>query len=162
MRNEPIESQEPTDSQNQELNSKSNNRTQVTLSRSGLLKVVAFFLVILLGVGGFFIFSSMKADSRFQEALTICNALDASGVTFAEDGQSLNFDDKGEDDLFGGDFSDLECIIATLKAPATVMDRMLKTSSSMGVQDAEWDGISVSWTYHPKRGLDANFEIVKG
>ena len=161
MSNEPIESQEPIDSQNQESISKSGNRTQVTLSKSALMKVGALSLVALLGVGGFFIFSSMKADARFSEALTLCEALDASGVTFAEDGQSLNFDDKGEDDLFGGDFSDLKCIIEELNAPSTVLARMYQTTSSMGVQDAEWDGISISWTYHPDRGMDANFEIIK-
>jgi hypothetical protein len=125
------------------------------------MKVGALSLVALLGVGGSFIFSSMKADARFSEALTLCEALDASGVTFAEDGQSLNFDDKGEDDLFGGDFSDLKCIIEELNAPSTVLARMYQTTSSMGVQDAEWDGISISWTYHPDRGMDANFEIIK-
>ena len=161
MSNEPIESQEPIDSQNQESISKSGNRTQVTLSKSGLMKIGAFFVVALLGVGGFFIFSSAKADARLSEALTLCEALDASGVTFAEDGQSLNFDDKGKDDLFGGDFSDLQCIIEKLNAPSTVLARMYQTTSSMGVQDAEWDGISISWTYHPDRGMDANFEIVK-
>ena len=161
MSNEPIESQNPIDSQNQEAISGSSNRTQVTLSKSGLMKVGGFFLFVLLGVGGFFIFSSMKADARFTEALTLCEALDASGITFAEDGQSLNFDDTGDEDLFGGDFSDLECIIEELSAPSTVLDRMLRTNSLMGVQDAEWDGISVSWTYHPDRGLDAYFEIVK-
>jgi hypothetical protein len=125
------------------------------------MKVGALSLVALLGVGGFFIFASAKADARFSEALTLCEALDASGVTFAEDGQSLNFDDKGEDDLFGGDFSDLKCIIEELNAPSTVLARMYQTTSSMGVQDAEWDGISISWTYHPDRGMDANFEIIK-
>jgi hypothetical protein len=159
--NEPIESQNPIDSQNQEAISKSSNRTQITLSKSGLMKVGAFFVVALLGVGGFFIFSSAKADARLSEALTLCGALDASGVTFAEDGQSLNFDDKGKEDLFGGDFSDLQCIIEGLGAPSTVLARMYQTTSSMGVQDAEWDGISISWTYHPDRGLDANLEIVK-
>jgi hypothetical protein len=81
--NEPIESQNPIDSQNQEAISGSSNRTQVTLSKSGLMKVGGFFLFVLLGVGGFFIFSSMKADARFTEALTLCEALDASGITFA-------------------------------------------------------------------------------
>lgn len=161
MSNKPIESQNPIDSQNQEAISKSSNRTQITLSKSGLMKVGAFFVVALLGVGGFFIFSSAKADARLSEALTLCGALDASGVTFAEDGQSLNFDDKGKEDLFGGDFSDLQCIIEGLGAPSTVLARMYQTTSSMGVQDAEWDGISISWTYHPDRGMDANFEIIK-
>ena len=161
MSNESIESQEPIDSQNQESISKSENRTQVTLSKSGLMKVGASFLVVLLGVGGFFIFSSMKADARFSEALTLCEALDAPGITFAEDGQSLNFDDKGKEDFSGGDFSDLQCLLEKLSAPSTVLARMYQTNSSMGVQDAEWDGISISWTYHPDRGMDANFEIVK-
>lgn len=161
MSNESIESQEPSDSLNQGSDSNDSNRTQVTLSKSGLMKVGALSLVVLLGIGGFFIFSSMKADTRFSEALSLCEALDASGVTFAEDGQSLNFDDKGKDDLFGGDFSDLQCIIEELNAPSTVLARMYQTTSSMGVQDAEWDGISISWTYHPDRGMDANFEIIK-
>jgi hypothetical protein len=155
------ESQEPIDSQNQESISKSGNRTQVTLSKSGLVKVGAVFLVALLGVGGFFIFSSMKADARFSEALTLCEALDAPGITFAEDGQSINFDDKGKEDFSGGDFSDLQCLLEKLSAPSTVLARMYQTNSSMGVQDAEWDGISVSWTYHPDRGMDSNFEIIK-
>jgi hypothetical protein len=103
----------------------------------------------------------MKADTRFMDALTLCEVIDASGITLAEDGQSLNFNGKGDEDLFGGDFSDLKCIIEGLSAPSTVIDRMLRTSSLMGVQDAEWDGISISWTYHPDNGLDTIFEIVK-
>jgi hypothetical protein len=159
--NESIEGQEPIDSQNQESISKSSNRTQITLSKSGLMKVGTFILIVLLGIGGFFIFSSTKADARFMEALTLCKAVDASGIVLAEDGQSLNFNGKGEDDFVGGDFSDLQCVIEELSAPSTVLDRMLRTNSLMGVQDAEWDGISISWTYAPANGLDASFEIVK-
>jgi hypothetical protein len=158
---ESIESQEPSDSQNQESISKSSNRTQITLSKSGLMKIGAFILVVLLGIGGFFIFSSTKADNRFMDALALCQAIDASGILLAEDGQSLNFNGKGDDDFFGGDFLDLKCVIEELSAPSTVLDRMLRTNSLMGVQDAEWDGISISWTYAPANGLDASFEIVK-
>lgn len=161
MSNESTAGQEPIDSQNQESISKSSNKTQITLSKSGLMKIGAFILVALLGIGGFFIFSSTKADTRFMDALTLCKALDASGVVLAEDGQSLNFNGKGEDDFLGGDFSDLQCVIEELSAPSTVLDRMLRTNSLMGVQDAEWDGISISWTYAPANGLDASFEIVK-
>ena len=161
MSEESIESQEPSDSQNQESISKSSNRTQITLSKSGLMKIGAFILVVLLGIGGFFIFSSTKADNRFMDALALCQAIDASGILLAEDGQSLNFNGKGDDDFFGGDFSDLKCVIEELSAPSTVLDRMLRTNSLMGVQDAEWDGISISWTYAPANGLDASFEIVK-
>ena len=161
MSNESIESQEPIDSQNKESISSSSNRTQVTLSKSGLMKIGALFVVALLGVGGFFIFSSTKADARFSEALTLCGALDAPGITLAEDGQSLNFDDEGKEDFSAGDFSDLQCLLEKLNAPSTVLARMYQTNSSMGVQDAEWDGISISWTYHPDRGMDSNFEIIK-
>lgn len=156
-----MKNQEPVNPQSQEPTSQSSNRTQITFSKAGLMKVGVFLLVALIGVGGFFVYSSMKADTRFLDALTACTAVDASGITLAEDGQSLNFNGKGDDDLFGGDFSDLECIIEELGAPSTVMDRMLRTNSLMGVQDSEWDGISISWTYAPANGLDANFDIVK-
>ena len=137
----------------------SNLNVQVTLSKSLILKIGSGVLVVVLGIGGFFLFSSMKSDTRFSSALSACDAVDASGLTLAEDVQSLTFDGKGDEDFFGGDYSDLLCIIGELKAPSTVAERMSRTSSLMGVQDADWDGISISWSYHPNNGLDASLEI---
>ena len=137
----------------------SNLNLQVTISKSLMLKIGSGVLVAVLGIGGFFLFSSMKSDTRFSSALSACDAVDASGITLAEDVQSLTFDGTGQEDFFGGDYEDLLCIIDELKAPSTVAERMSRTSSLMGVQDADWDGISISWSYHPDNGLDASLEI---
>jgi hypothetical protein len=36
---------------------------------------------------------------------------------------------------------------------------MTRTTALMGAIDDEWDGITISWTYHPDNGLDCYFEI---
>jgi hypothetical protein len=116
-------------------------------------------VVVLLG--GIFFLTSMKSDNRLKTAMENCEVMDSLGFTLADDNQSLVFDGSGKTDYIGGDFSDLVCVIDDLKAPSTVESRMLSTNSLMGVQNAEWDGISISWSYHPDNGLDANLEIQK-
>jgi len=29
----------------------------------------------------------------------------------------------------------------------------------MGVQDVEWDNITIRWTYHPDNGLDISIDL---
>ena len=137
------------------------SKTQITISKSLMVRIGIGILVVALGIGGFLVFNSTKSDNRFSEALAACDATDASGIVLAEDGQSLTFDGKGDEDFFGGDYSDLLCIIDELNAPSTISERMSRTNSLMGVQDADWEGISISWAYHPNNGLDANLEIQK-
>jgi hypothetical protein len=137
------------------------NSTQITLSTAMLKKIGAGAAAVVILIGGIFFLTSMKSDNRFKTAMDNCNLASASGFTLAEDNQSLVFDGSGKTDFSGGDFSDLVCVINDLKAPSTVESRMLSTNSLMGVQNAEWDGISISWSYHPDNGLDANLEIKK-
>lgn len=135
------------------------NSTQVTLSTAMLKKIGASAAAVALLIAGIFLFTAMQSDKRFLDAMTACDVVDGSGFTLAEDNQSFTFDGSGKSDYFGGDFSDLVCVIDELNAPSTVESRMLSTNSLMGVQNAEWEGISVSWSYHPDNGLDANLEI---
>ena len=133
--------------------------TQITLSTTMLKKIGAGAAAAVVLIGGIFLVTSMQSDDRFKSAMTNCDVVDSLGFTLAEDNQSLVFDGSGKTDYIGGDFSDLVCVLNELKAPATVESRMLSTNSLMGVQNAEWDGITVSWSYHPDNGLDANLEI---
>lgn len=134
---------------------------QVVISKSLVTKIGASFGALLIGALGIFFVMSTMSDSRLTKAVELCEVDGASGIVFAEDGQTLNFDGKGDEDFIGADYSDLICLLEETVAPSTVLDSMNRTSSLMGVQDAEWDGISVSWSYHPNRGLDASFEIIK-
>jgi len=134
--------------------------SSVTVSKDLLMKVGAGVLSLIVVLGLVFFITGNRADSRLKDAVATCDVADASGITFAEDGQSLVFDGKGEDDYIGGDFYDVECLLNAMEAPSTVWAQMLKTSSLMGVQESNWDGISVSWSYHPNSGLNASFEIL--
>jgi hypothetical protein len=134
--------------------------SNVTVSKDLLMKVGAGVLSLIVVLGLVFFITGNRADSRLKDAVATCDVADASGITFAEDGQSLVFDGKGEDDYIGGDFYDVECLLNAMEAPSTVWAQMLKTSSLMGVQESNWDGISVSWSYHPNSGLNASFEIL--
>jgi hypothetical protein len=134
--------------------------TDGTVSKDLLVKVGAGVLSLVVVLGLVFFVLGSRSDSRLSKAVETCGVAEASGITFAEDGQSLVFDGKGEDDFTGGDFYDVECMLTALEAPSTVWAQMLQTSSMDGQQESDWDGISVSWSYHPRSGLDANFEII--
>jgi hypothetical protein len=137
------------------------NSTQITVSTEMLKKIGIGAAAVVILLGGIFFLTSMKSDNRLKTAMENCEVTDSLGFTLADDNQSLVFDGSGKTDYIGGDFSDLVCVIDDLKAPSTVESRMLSTNSLMGVQNAEWDGISISWSYHPDNGLDANLEIQK-
>lgn len=53
----------------------------------------------------------------------------------------------------------LKSAITTLKLPDYIYQRMLKTTAMQGRQDVTANGINVSWTYHPNKGLEAMFTI---
>jgi hypothetical protein len=135
--------------------------TQITLSAATLKKIGVGAAAAVVLIGGIFLVASMKSDTRLKDSMANCDVTDASGFTLAEDNQSLVFDGAGKESYFGGDFSDLVCVLNDLNAPSTIESRMLSTNSLMGVQNAEFDGIAVSWSYHPNNGLDANMEIQK-
>lgn len=135
--------------------------TQITLSKDLLKKIAIGAVVGVVVISGILVLTSMKSDSRLQKAVSTCEVADDSAFTLAEDSQSLSFDGAGKSDYSGGNYYDLVCVLEELGAPSTVSERMGRTNSLMGVQDAEWDGIAISWTYHPDNGLDADLEITK-
>jgi len=146
-----------------ELNSEdaqpSQSNSQVSISKQLLMKIAAGGLVLVVAIAAGVFVMSTRSDGRITDAVASCGVAASSGITFAEDGQSLVFDGKGEDDFIGGDFRDVECLLNALEAPSTIWAQMLKTTSLMGQQESDFDGINVSWSYHPDNGLNVNFEI---
>ena len=53
----------------------------------------------------------------------------------------------------------LKSAITALKLPDYIYQRMLKTTALRGRQEVTVNGINVSWTYHPDKGLEAIFTI---
>lgn len=73
----------------------------------------------------------------------------------ADGGHTLVIDMRGQE-LGSGSLSATEvgCLLDALGTPAHVTSRMDSTRALDGMQDASWDGLTASWTYHPDDGLD--------
>ena len=50
------------------------------------------------------------------------------------------------------------CVLDETGAPSSVGTKIDSTTALMGRQSDSWDGLEVSWSYHPDNGLDAVFE----
>jgi len=118
--------------------------------------------VLVLGVLGVVIFGIGGKDTRLIDAHEDCKDEDFVFAllysTVSEDGTSLFMDGAGEDSL-GVNYSYQACVLKNLDVPSAVVSRMDNTSSLMGLQTANWDGILASWTYHPRNGFDVYLEL---
>lgn len=64
------------------------------------------------------------------------------------------------DDYYNATYLEiLKSAITALKLPDYIYQRMLKTTAMQGRQKVTANGITVSWTYHPNKGLEAMFTI---
>jgi hypothetical protein len=71
----------------------------------------------------------------------------------ADEGHTIAFDTEGEEDSSGDAIEDVACVLAGLDIPASVVERIDNTRALDGMQDAEWDGYSAQWNYHPDNGM---------
>jgi hypothetical protein len=135
----------------------SNDNFNFKISKKVVLIVGAVIVVVIAAV----IFFMNKSDKRFTNAVENCGGSSSAGLTLASDGKSITIDGAGEDGDYATTFTTTVCLLGELKAPETVLDRMGRTTSLMGVQDADWEGINASWTYHPDNGLDVAIELTQ-
>jgi hypothetical protein len=79
---------------------------------------------------------------------------DPSDVRIDSDGAELRINNKGERDNSGIPLEAVWCLLEELDTPERIIDRMVTTSAGDGEQEDAWGGYSVTWTFHPHRGLD--------
>lgn len=91
-----------------------------------------------------------------KSAITKCSASNADGVEEGDEGKSLTITGYGL--LRGPTSAQFECLTDALDMPDSVRSRISATRALDGRQTAAWDGLSVSWTYHPDSGLNMVFE----
>lgn len=116
----------------------------------------------IIAVAGLLVLTGCSAeDSRLADAQEECSGKNGSGMRLADDGTTLIFDMKGEEDTSGGSEFNLACVLNELNTPERITTHMSQTTSLDGRQTAEWDDFEVSWSYHPKRGLDAVFVVTR-
>jgi hypothetical protein len=96
-----------------------------------------------------------------SEAVEACDLTDATGIELGDDDQSLTFDGKGEEDVSGASIEDVACLLAELDVPSSVSSHIDQTTSLDGRQAESWGDVTLSWTYHPDRGLDGVLTVTK-
>lgn len=125
----------------------------------------AWLLPVATGVAGLVLGAALMAGittiragaaeaALLTDAVEACGASFARGIDLGDEGRSLTFDMKGEDEPSGADILDIACIFGELDMPSAVMSHIDQTTSMDGRQTETWENITVSWSYHPDRGLD--------
>ena len=102
-------------------------------------------------------------DNRFENSIKYCNLGTGSysGVTLSENGDSLYLNGDGDEDRTTLKVENILCVLTQLETPQTIITRMSNTNSTMGLLEDNFEGIKVSWTYHPDNGLDIYFRLEK-
>lgn len=96
--------------------------------------------------------AATQAEPPVEVAVKKC-----SPFLTGDNGHSISLDGQGKDETANTTKASTEqiaCILTELKAPDYVIAKMDSTRALDGMQNADWAGISASWTYHPDNGLD--------
>ena len=81
-----------------------------------------------------------------------CPALYGSDI--GDEGKSLLLDTQGSDDATGLNMTQLDCILIRLETPDSTRSLIDSTRALDGRQEAKWDSITATWSYHPDSGLN--------
>ena len=104
-------------------------------------------------------------DLRLSNALDICKLTftNQKGVDLSSDNQTLYLDGLGQDEFKGSTpvvtAKEIYCVLGALEAPEAIVKRIGNTNFQMGLVEDDFNGIYLSWTYHPDNGLDVYFKI---
>ena len=92
-----------------------------------------------------------------QYGTSLCLSIASDGSYISVDTNPLNIDD-----YYSATYTNiLKAMNNALGLPAYVYQSMITTTALMGRQTATANGITVSWTYHPNRGLEAMYILAK-
>lgn len=95
--------------------------------------------------------SAAAKDARLSEASEACTGRDtANTVELGDDGNSIIIDTRSKYTSLAG----VACILGELGTPESITSSIDHTTAMMGSRNAESDGLSYSWSYHPDNGLN--------
>lgn len=124
--------------------------------RSLFLVAVAAFVVVAAVV--VLVVTQSNKPSRLQAAFDECGMEKRTGAEITDGGHTVLLDQKGEEDIEGLDIIEVGCFLYAVDVPSSISAQMDSTRALDGRQSAEFDGIKVSWVYHPDSGIDMIFE----
>jgi hypothetical protein len=96
---------------------------------------------------------SSSSDTRIIDAATECGLANKFYAELGDENQTISIDAQG-DESGGASYAEVQCILQALAVPQSVLSHFEQTTAMDGRQIEEWDGITLSWSYHPDRGPD--------
>tara|TARA_Y100000768_G_C23757046_1_gene576757 strand:- start:118 stop:663 length:546 start_codon:yes stop_codon:yes gene_type:complete len=112
--------------------------------------IIGVLVISVAVIGYIFLTQPTKLELAFEN----CSLREGISVGLDSNGKGLFLDGKGEEDTFGVSISKQLCVLRELEMPSTVRNQINNTNSLMGVRTAEWDDISIEWSYHPDDGFN--------
>jgi len=78
-------------------------------------------------------------------------------LTLEDEGESITIQNppQGGDLSAPGTLVAIQCVLEETGAPASVTSELEQTTALMGRQETDWDGLEMSWSYHPDDGVSA-------
>lgn len=135
-------------------------RSPVTVTVTGGVVGIVIGAVGVLGVLAIQNAVAGLGSNEFQPVLASCGLGDNADTRVGDNGKSLTVNGKGTKDASGISLTDLECLMGGLKTPDGIQSHISQTTSLDGRQTETWGDLSMSWSYHPDRGLDAVYTVV--
>lgn len=112
--------------------------------------LVLLVSILALAVASLAISDYVDRPSKIDRAAQACGF----GLDTADAGHTLHMQTETVDPVNSMSAADFTCLAQNLQMPSRVSDEISRTTSLMGLQSDQWDGIKASWTYHPDNGLD--------
>ncbi len=135
---------------------------KILIALGGAVAVIVLVIILALSLGGKQDFNKMYSDLA-----------DYAWCTIASDGSYLRLDtnpfDKDSDDMVWSDYENyyfpaddaIERINRELGFSDALMEKMNTTTWSQGRQTESNSKYTVTWTYHPDKGLEVMYEFKK-
>jgi type II secretory pathway pseudopilin PulG len=90
-------------------------------------------------------------DARLSTAYEACRGSDrGETMTLTDQGRTIVVDTRSE----YGSPAGMQCVLQELATPQSTIAAISRTTSMMGVQDDDHDGVAYSWSYHPDNGVN--------
>lgn len=162
----------PSNANDYGLEWKSADDTVATVNESGCIKAVApgQTTISVSNTEGLFATCSVTVKKALPNFVTLYSKWsNEKWFSVSDDGTWMRFDSNPNDDddedfyKFYDSFlavnEHLQTVLEELGYNSAVYVKMNETTWSMGKQTASTDTTTVSWTYHPDKGLEVLFEV---
>jgi hypothetical protein len=100
--------------------------------------------------------SASPEAPRLEQAYEACRrgSDPEKTLTLGDGGRTLVVDTESK----RGSIAGLNCVLREVGTPQSIQAALERTTAMQGVQDAEHQGLSYSWSYHPDNGVNMVIE----